>query len=364
MKIHSKIEKQASTHINGRFAVVMGTALVILAAAPPGLSAATGGDRKGEEVVTATCVACHGSGKDGAPKIGDKKAWGKLASRGLTNLTQSALVGIRKMPAHGGNADTSDAEISRAITYMINQSGGNWIEPIRKSTVMAKVVRQPERSGQAIVETQCGKCHQSGENGAPRVGDRDAWIQRLKRGLDDVVISALHGHGPMPARGGLADITVNEIRSAIIYMFNPASATMVVPAVVPTAPQNPHHRIIGSTEMFFGIVPAETIHTTQKGRDQTFGTDVPQGTDYYYISLSLRDRVTQVPLTNAKVEARIEDPAMRGESRTLDMVVINKGISYGAFFRLPTKGRYLISVTVERPDITPSAETRFEFTRS
>jgi len=34
------------------------------------------------------------------------------------------------------------------------------------------------------------------------------------------VRSAIHGHGPMPARGGLADLTDAEIRGAIVYMFS------------------------------------------------------------------------------------------------------------------------------------------------
>ena len=61
----------------------------------------------------------------GAPKIGDKKAWTKRASQGLTSLTKSALQGIRQMPPHGGNPNLTDTEIERAITYMVNQSGGN-----------------------------------------------------------------------------------------------------------------------------------------------------------------------------------------------------------------------------------------------
>jgi hypothetical protein len=51
-------------------------------------------------------------------------------ARGLTGLTESALAGIRNMPAHGGDMTLSDIEIERAITWMVNQSSGNWIEPI------------------------------------------------------------------------------------------------------------------------------------------------------------------------------------------------------------------------------------------
>ena len=64
------------------------------------------------------------------------------------------------------------------------------------------------------------KCHDTGVGGAPRIGDRADWTPRIKRGLDAVVASAIHGHGAMPPRGGMADLTDAEIRSAIVYMFN------------------------------------------------------------------------------------------------------------------------------------------------
>jgi len=175
---------------------------------------AQGSERSGKDVVEAVCAACHGTGVNGAPKIGDKPAWSKLASRGLSSLTQSALKGVRKMPAHGGSAAVSDLEISRAITHMVNQSGGHWAEPISKKSPPAA------RSGEQIVKTQCGKCHQTGEGGAPKIGDRAAWIPRAAPGLDAVVRSAIKGHGGMPARGGMPDLTDAELRKATIYMLN------------------------------------------------------------------------------------------------------------------------------------------------
>ena len=179
-----------------------------------GDAAAQKGDRSGKEVVDTLCIACHGTGANGAPKIGDRKAWAARESQGLTGLTQHALSGIRQMPPHGGNPNLSDTEIERAITYMVNQSGGHWTEPISRTGKTA------DRSGEEIVRAQCVKCHQTGVNGAPRIGDRAAWIPRVKQGLDVVVRSAIKGHGAMPPRGGMADLTDSEIRSAVIYMFN------------------------------------------------------------------------------------------------------------------------------------------------
>lgn len=178
------------------------------------------GDRSGKEVVDVACGACHRTGEGDAPRIGDQQAWAALAARGLTGLTESALAGIRNMPAHGGDITLSDIEIERAITWMVNQSGGNWIEPIDRLTPAIA------RKGEQVVRAQCATCHETGADGAPRIGDREAWIERIARarGIDALVNSAIHGHGPMPPRGGLAELTDAEIRAAILYMYYPQNA--------------------------------------------------------------------------------------------------------------------------------------------
>ena len=85
--------------------------------------------RGGEDVVKAACIACHGSGAAGAPKIGDKAAWAPRLAQGLDGLTKSAIKGKNAMPARGGNPDIADIEISRAIAWMTNQSGASFKEP-------------------------------------------------------------------------------------------------------------------------------------------------------------------------------------------------------------------------------------------
>lgn len=176
----------------------------------------------GEDVVDVVCAECHATGAQGAPKIGDPAAWAKRTKQGFATLTQHALDGIQNMPAHGGDSSLSDLMIRRAIVNMVNRSGGNWIEPSSDSELIG------ERSGAQVVQMQCAACHERGYSGAPRIGDRVAWIPRLKLGIDPLVRSAIRGRGSMPPRGGmipcgrLASLNDEEIRSAIIYMVSPA----------------------------------------------------------------------------------------------------------------------------------------------
>lgn len=200
--------------LKGRGLVAAAVLVTLAGAGLAATAAAQSTERSGKQVVDSLCISCHGSGAAGAPKIGDKKAWAERSAKGLTSLTKSAMAGIKQMPAHGGNMKLTDIEIERAITYMVNQSGGNWTEPV------SRTAPTPPRSGQAIVEAQCVKCHGTGVGGAPKIGDRAAWTPRVTQGLDTVVASAIHGHGAMPPRGGMADLTDVEIRSAVVYMFN------------------------------------------------------------------------------------------------------------------------------------------------
>ena len=226
------------------------TVVVCSSLVPAAAQAASAQERErgGKEIVETVCAVCHRTGVNGAPKIGDRKAWEKLASQGLTGLTGVALKGVRKMPPHGGNPDLTDTEIERAITYMVNQSGGNWIESVSKLAPAA------QRSGGEVVQAYCAKCHQTGAVGAPRIGDRAAWIPRLKQGFEFLVGSAIKGHGPMPSRGDVANLTDTEIRAAIAYMINGGIARTTRPSVALAAGADGNRQINDGAEQNPGMV--------------------------------------------------------------------------------------------------------------
>jgi cytochrome c5 len=101
------------------------------------LAAGGGGARAGEEIVQSVCSACHASGAAGAPKIGDKGAWAPRIGKGLAGLLQTAIKGKGAMPPRGGASDLTDFELSRAIVYMANQSGGSLKEPAEPAAAKA-----------------------------------------------------------------------------------------------------------------------------------------------------------------------------------------------------------------------------------
>jgi len=80
----------------------------------------------GKQVYDAGCVACHGAGIAGAPRVGDSDAWADRIGTGLENMVANAINGFQgsqgMMPAKGGNPSLSDEEIEAAVEYMVAES--------------------------------------------------------------------------------------------------------------------------------------------------------------------------------------------------------------------------------------------------
>lgn len=343
-------------NISGQLTAIVFSFVVLVA---PEIAIAQSGERSGRQVVDEVCAACHATGAKGAPRIGNKNAWAPLASRGLTSLTESALKGIRNMPSHGGNPGLSDLEIERAVTYMVNRSGGQWIEPV------GGVTPALERKGKQIVDANCAKCHETGVFGAPKIGDRTAWILRLRRGLDFLVRSAINGHGPMPPRGGMADLTDIELRAAILYMFNPAGTATEPAEAAPIAVHDPNRKIADGMEIYLGIVSAKTIRERYAKDDpeRRIHGGIPSGKGYYHLNISLFDAKTRLAITNAEVEARVTEPVSGGETKKLELVSLKGAKSYGNYFRMSSKNPYRIVVRVRKPGASRAIQTEFEFKR-
>lgn len=79
----------------------------------------------GKKIYDAACAACHGAGIAGAPKVGDKAAWGPRIQQGNATLYDHAIKGFQgktgMMPAKGGSS-ASDDEVKAAVDYMVSSS--------------------------------------------------------------------------------------------------------------------------------------------------------------------------------------------------------------------------------------------------
>jgi len=75
-------------------------------------------------------------------------------------------------------------------------------------------------AGRAGYERVCANCHETGEDGAPRTGDADAWQDRSTLWEAVLYEHAKSGYIDMPARGGDADLSDPELEAAAEYMLS------------------------------------------------------------------------------------------------------------------------------------------------
>ena len=229
-----------SDHVLARIQPV-GTVVLAEATGPKGMMT-------GDQVYGQVCKTCHEAGLAGAPKVGDKAAWGKVIAQGEKTAFDHAINGIRAMPPRGGNSDLTDDEVKRAVVFMASKAGATWTAPpVAATAAAAAPAATPAKAapaaapapavtaaapapapaaaapaaasdGKKIYETTCVACHGAGLAGAPKFGDKAAWAPRIKTGMPTLYQTAIAGKGAMPPKGGNLSLSDADVKAAVDYM--------------------------------------------------------------------------------------------------------------------------------------------------
>ncbi len=76
--------------------------------------------------------------------------------------------------------------------------------------------------GKGVYDTACQACHNPGIAGAPRTGDKTAWVSRIDQGMDVLNGHAINGYqgadGVMPAKGGNMSLSNDDVINAVAFM--------------------------------------------------------------------------------------------------------------------------------------------------
>lgn len=220
-----------------------------------------------------------------------------------------------------------------------------------------------ERAPADVVKSQCARCHEPGTANAPRPGDKSAWAPRFNKGVDNLVLSAIRGHGGMPPRGGKADLTDAELRGAVLWMFNPAGTPKDQPRPAQAAPPpgaGMQRVTAGGLDIYLGRVSAERMRAYPPGSPEAkLHGGVPGGSGYHHVNVSVFDAATQAPVAGASVQLDVEQLGMGREPKALEAVTLAGGPSHGAYVRLAPKSSYTFHVKVSRPG-APPVEARFQ----
>ncbi len=80
--------------------------------------------------------------------------------------------------------------------------------------------------GKALYEKNCTVCHAAGFAGAPKLGDKAVWKERIAQGMDTLNLHAIKGYtgkkGMMPPKGGAMTLSDDQVKAAVQYMVDQA----------------------------------------------------------------------------------------------------------------------------------------------
>lgn len=144
----------------------------------------------------------------------------------------AVLIGIAFlciMIARGLMAEEEGAELSPAKTARVEENTQPAYAVVTDPNALQKVsapadsgaASGPAKSGEEVFESVCSACHTSGVMGAPKVGDKADWGNRLKeQGRDKLHTRAIEGYKAMPPKGGQASLSDKEVEDAVDFMLS------------------------------------------------------------------------------------------------------------------------------------------------
>lgn len=181
------------------------------------------------------CNACHKFGKEyNGPDLlmVDKRrsnAWLKSwLMKTQSHYGEADIEAMRqKFKLAMPNQNVSAAAADSIIKYLRAKSAevlkGMEASSVIPGKQISNIAEVDFKNGQTIYSKTCVACHMTGVAGAPGIKDKAKWEDIAKKGFDKVYQNANDGftgeNGVMPAKGGCADCTNDDIKDATAYML-------------------------------------------------------------------------------------------------------------------------------------------------
>lgn len=119
------------------------------------------------------------------------------------------------MPVKGACVTCSDNDIISAVDYILNESLTRTQLKSLKSGGTAKF----PASGETVYNQNCAVCHNEGKEGAPKIGDKNAWKSLIAKNMDVLIENTVNGKDH-PKNGGCKQCSTNEVIEAIKYIVS------------------------------------------------------------------------------------------------------------------------------------------------
>lgn len=140
-----------------------------------------------------------------------------------------ALTVVLFLVANVISTKAKKAEVATADTKIIAER----IKPVGELTVatanpvmnaLIPAANAAAADGKATYDSACAACHAAGVAGAPKLGDKAAWKDRIAQGNDTLYGHAIKGFqgkkGFMPAKGGNAALKDDAVKAAVDFMVS------------------------------------------------------------------------------------------------------------------------------------------------
>lgn len=128
----------------------------------------------------------------------------------------------------GSNINKKDTAADKAVAARIKPVGEvsvgmiDTVMPSATANQDGKAAPGAAGGGKATYDTTCAACHTAGVAGAPKLGDKAAWKDRIAKGEAALTGNAIKGFqgksGFMPPKGGSAALKDDEVKAAVQYM--------------------------------------------------------------------------------------------------------------------------------------------------
>lgn len=127
------------------------------------------------------------------------------------------------------------------------------------------------------------------------------------------------------------------------------------------AAEKGHHLVVDGIDVYYGILPAQVAgkHPTTH-EEKTMHGGVPGGKNDYHLLVALFDK-QGARISDAKVKATVAELGMAGTRKNLEVMRIDKAVSFGNYFALHGEGPYQVSLEIQLPKQSKPVEAVFEY---
>ena len=110
-----------------------------------------------------------------------------------------------------------------AVDSMVESATIDRIKPfgeVNIGSAPVAVASSGAADGKGTYSASCAACHASGAANSPKFGDKGAWKARIAQGNSTLFDHAIDGFKGMPAKGGNASLSDDDVKAAVKYMVD------------------------------------------------------------------------------------------------------------------------------------------------